>query len=88
VARGRAAESLPPHTIKNIKDKFMIALTKLDGKEILINEQLIETAYETPDTIILMNNGHTYIVAESLGEIMKKIVEFRRVSRRRLGGNT
>jgi flagellar protein FlbD len=66
----------------------MIVLTKLDGKQTLINEQLIETAYETPDTIVLMNNGHTYIVAESLDEIMKKIVEFRRLSRRRLGGNS
>ncbi|MCL2693799.1 MAG: flagellar FlbD family protein [Oscillospiraceae bacterium] len=64
----------------------MIILTKLDGKEILINEQLIETAYETPDTIILMNNGHTYIVTEPLKEIMQKIVEFRRNARRRLGG--
>ncbi|MCL2637701.1 MAG: flagellar FlbD family protein [Oscillospiraceae bacterium] len=66
----------------------MIVLTKLDGKQILINEQLIETAYETPDTIILMNNGHTYIVAESLDEIMKKTIDFRRLSRRRQGGNS
>jgi len=65
----------------------MIILTKLDGKELLINEALIETAYETPDTIVLMNNGHTYIVSETLNEIMKKIIEFRRLARRRLGGN-
>ncbi|MDR2559119.1 MAG: flagellar FlbD family protein [Oscillospiraceae bacterium] len=65
----------------------MIVLTKLDGKQILINEQHIETAYETPDTIIQMNNGHTYIVAESLSEIMKKTVEFRRQTRRRAMNN-
>jgi len=65
----------------------MIILTKLDGKQIMINEQQIETAYETPDTVILMNNGHTYIVSETLDEMMKKITDFRRFSRRRLGGN-
>ncbi|MDR2532494.1 MAG: flagellar FlbD family protein [Oscillospiraceae bacterium] len=62
----------------------MIILTKLDGKQILINEQLIETAYETPDTIVLMNNGHTYIVAETLEDIMRKVTEFRRMVRRRV----
>jgi flagellar protein FlbD len=55
----------------------MITLNKLGGKEILINEDFIETAYETPDTVIVMTNGHTYIVAETLPEIMEKIMEFR-----------
>ncbi|MDR1754145.1 MAG: flagellar FlbD family protein [Eubacterium sp.] len=62
----------------------MIILTKLGGKEVLINEQLIETAYETPDTVIVMNNGHTYLVTETLSEIMKKITDFGRMNRRRL----
>jgi len=61
----------------------MILLTKIDGTEILINENLIEAAYETPDTIILMNNGHTYIVSETLNEIMQKTTDFRRSVRRR-----
>jgi len=61
----------------------MIILTKLDGKNILLNEALIETAYETPDTVVLMNNGHTYIVSETLNEIMNKAIEFRRMTRRR-----
>ena len=61
----------------------MILLTKLGGKEVLINEQLIETAQETPDTVITMSNGHTYIVTEKLDNIMDKIVEFNRLSKRR-----
>ncbi|MCL2070729.1 MAG: flagellar FlbD family protein [Oscillospiraceae bacterium] len=63
----------------------MILLTKLGGKEILINELLIETAQETPDTVITMNNGHSYIVSEKLDEIKDKIVEFNRLTRRRPG---
>jgi len=66
----------------------MIILTKLGGKEILINESLIETAQETPDTVITMNNGHTYIVSEKLGEIIDKAVEFRRQTKRKLRGDS
>ena len=62
----------------------MILLTKLGGKEILINERLIETAQETPDTVITMDNGHTYIVTEKLNEIMDKVVEFNRQTKRNL----
>ena len=66
----------------------MILLTKLGGSEILINEQLIETAQETPDTVVTMNNGHSYIVSEKLDEIMDKVVEFNRQTKRsKLRGN-
>ncbi|MCL1831792.1 MAG: flagellar FlbD family protein [Oscillospiraceae bacterium] len=61
----------------------MIVLTKLGGQEILINENLIETAQETPDTVVTMNNGHTYIVSEGIGEIVDKIVEFNRLTKRK-----
>jgi flagellar protein FlbD len=65
----------------------MILLTKLSGKEILINESLIETAQETPDTVITMNNGHSYIVSEKLDEIVEKVLDFNRQSKRRVVGN-
>ncbi len=62
----------------------MIVLTKLGGKPLMINEELIETVSETPDTVITMNNGHTYIVTESIKEIMDKVIEFHRMSHRSL----
>ena len=58
------------------EEHTMIILTKLGGKEILINENQIESAQETPDTVIMMNNGHTYIVAEPLSEIIGKTIQF------------
>jgi len=66
----------------------MIILTKLGGKEILINENLIETAQETPDTVITMSNGHTYIVSEKLGEIVEKSIDFGRQMKRKNRGES
>ena len=56
----------------------MIILTKIDGKDILINEQQIEAAQETPDTVITMASGHTYIVTDSVADICDKVSRFRR----------
>lgn len=62
----------------------MIYLTKIGGKQFLLNDKEIESVMETPDTIVNLSNGHSYIVQESMSEIMDKIVEFNRMSRRRL----
>lgn len=62
----------------------MIILTKLDGKEFMLNEQLIETVTETPDTVIVLSNGHSCIVRESMREIRQKIIEYNRNQRRRI----
>lgn len=60
----------------------MIVLTKLDGKEFLLNEDLIEVVNETPDTVIVLGNGHSYIVRESINELQQKIRESKRLIRR------
>lgn len=60
----------------------MIVLTRLDGKEFLLNEDLIEIVNETPDTVIVLGNGHSYIVRESLNELQQKIRESKRLIRR------
>ncbi|MBQ8170493.1 MAG: flagellar FlbD family protein [Oscillospiraceae bacterium] len=62
----------------------MIFLTKLDGKQFLLNENLIETVSETPDTVITLSNGHSYIVRESMKELQTKILEYNRNQRRRM----
>lgn len=60
----------------------MIFLTKLDGKTFMLNEELIETVNETPDTVIVLENGHSYIVRESMKEMQNKIFENSRLQRR------
>lgn len=66
----------------------MIILTKLDGKEFMLNEQLIETVTETPDTVIVLSNGHSCIVREGMREIQTKILEYNRNTRRRISRRT
>ena len=60
----------------------MIFLTKLDGTEFMLNEDLIETVNATPDTVIVLENGHSFIVRESMKEIQNLIVENIRNHRR------
>lgn len=60
----------------------MIFVTKLGGKQILLNEDMIESVSQNPDTIIVLSNGHSYIVQESMEEIMDRVIAFNRNSRR------
>ncbi|MCM1523090.1 MAG: flagellar FlbD family protein [Ruminococcus sp.] len=55
----------------------MIKLTRMSsGTELLVNENFIETAEETPDTVVTMQNGHRYFVNEKVNEILDKILDF------------
>lgn len=48
----------------------------------MLNEDQIESVSQSPDTIIVLSNGHSYIVQESMDEIMEEIIKFNRSSRR------
>lgn len=56
----------------------MIMLTKLNGKEILVNSDQIQTVESIPESKILFNNGEYLLVRNGAAEIIDKIVEFRR----------
>jgi len=53
----------------------MITLTRLNGTELLLNEKFIEIAEQTPDTVVTMQNGHRYVVKETLEDIKKQITD-------------
>ncbi len=55
----------------------MIKLTRLDGRELFVNPDLIETIEETPDTHITLVNGKKYLVLEKTPAIVDKIVTFK-----------
>jgi flagellar protein FlbD len=56
----------------------MIMLTRFNGSPLLINEDLIETCEETPDTVVSLQNGHKYFVKEKIGDILSLSIDFRR----------
>ncbi len=56
----------------------MIALTRLNGQEMVINAELIETVEKTPDTIIGLVTGKRFMVRESVEEVTVRVMDYRR----------
>ena len=55
----------------------MIKVTTLNGCEMYLNADLIETVAETPDTLITLSNGKHYLVRESARVVVGRIVSFK-----------
>lgn len=55
----------------------MIVVTRLNDDQFAVNPDLIERIHETPDTTLTMVDGATYIVRESMREVIDRIVGFR-----------
>ncbi len=56
----------------------MIIVHRLNGKEIVINSDLIEIIEATPDTTITFTTGKILIVRDSIQEIRDRIVDYKR----------
>ena len=56
----------------------MIEVTKLNGVKILVNEDLIETVEETPDTVLTLTNGKKILVKERRQEVKNLVKSFKR----------
>ena len=57
----------------------MIRLTRLDGRVIVINSDLIEFVEATPDTLVSLTTGKKIIVRESDEQVIGKVAAFRRL---------
>ena len=62
----------------------MIALTRLNGKPLVVNAELIRSVEENPDTTITLINGDHVIVQESMQQVVEAAVEYGRSLRRLL----
>lgn len=60
------------------EEKNMIDVTKLNGSQITINCDLIETVEETPDTVITLTTGKKLIVKESRQEVKNLVKLFKK----------
>ena len=56
----------------------MIVVTSLNHTPIVVNPDLIVFIEETPDTIITLSNGEKIVVEEKVGEVIKKVIDYRR----------
>lgn len=55
----------------------MIAVSRLNDEQLLVNPHLIETIEATPDTVITLTTGKKFIVKEPVPEVVKRIVSYR-----------
>jgi flagellar protein FlbD len=56
----------------------MISVKRLNGKDFVVNCELIEFLEETPDTVITLISGNKLVVTDSVDEVIKKIKEYKR----------
>ena len=56
----------------------MIRLTRLNGREFLLNSELIKFLEETPDTVVTLLNGERLVVSESADDVIDRVVDFGR----------
>jgi len=55
----------------------MIELTRLNGRSMVVNSDLIKTAEASPDTMLTLINGEKLIVREEIGEVVEKVLTYR-----------
>jgi len=55
----------------------MIELTRLNGKPIVLNSDLIKSAEASPDTMLTLINGEKLIVREDLAEVVERVLAYR-----------
>ncbi|WP_318751395.1 MULTISPECIES: flagellar FlbD family protein [Thermaerobacter] len=56
----------------------MVRVTRLDGRELVVNAELIELLEATPDTVITLSTGRRLVVRESVAEVVRRVVAYRR----------
>ena len=59
----------------------MIKVTRLGGKELVVNADLIRFVEATPDTILSLTTGEKLVVQESVDEIIRRVIEYGRALR-------
>ena len=60
----------------------MIALTRLNGHQFVINAEKIRYVESTPDTVVCCDTGEKMMVKETLQEVMRRAIDYARIIRR------
>lgn len=56
----------------------MVILKRINGKEFVLNSDLIEFVEATPDTVVTLTNGKKIVVKETVEEIIDKVINYKR----------
>ena len=56
----------------------MIQLTRINHVPLVLNSDLIEHIEAAPDTIISLTNGQKLVVLESIDDVVRRVMDFRR----------
>lgn len=56
----------------------MITVTRLNGRQFVINAELIKTVESNPDTTIKLTTGDTMLVRETMQEVVELAVDYGR----------
>ncbi|MFP4145470.1 MAG: flagellar FlbD family protein [Phycisphaeraceae bacterium] len=62
----------------------MITVTRLNGKQFVVNAELIRTVESNPDTTITLVNGDHLLVRESMQEVVELAIDYGRSLRKLL----
>ena len=60
----------------------MIALTRLNGQQFVINAEKIRYVESTPDTVVCCDTGEKMMVKETLQEVIRRAIDYARMIRR------
>lgn len=66
------------NNIKGGENMIVVRKKTRDAKEIVINADLIEAVEANPDTIITLINGNKIMVQESIEDIVKLVIEYKK----------
>jgi flagellar protein FlbD len=58
--------------------EIMIHVTRLNGKEFVINCDMIKFVESTPDTVITLADGDKLMVRESVDVVVERTMEYRK----------
>jgi len=64
------------------RGEHVINVTRLNGKAIILNCDLIRSVEENPDTTITLINGDRLIVREAMADVVARAIDYGRLLRR------
>jgi flagellar protein FlbD len=63
----------------------MIEVTKLNGENIIVNADHIESVEAQPDTALVLDNGKRIVIRDEVPAVVRKVVEYQRLIRQGTG---